>query len=178
MSNKLVLVSGASGFLASHIIKLLQEEGYRVRGTVRSLKDEKKVAPLRKLANNPKHELELIEADLNDESSWLDAVKDCNYVMHTASPVPKYVPSDENEVIKPAVNGTLFVLKACVQEGNKVERIVLTSSVSAISGDECTTDKLYSEKDFSVIEKSQPYTKSKILAEKAGNFLCLLRGFR
>ena len=86
--NDLVLVTGASGFLASHIVKQLLELGYRVRGTVRSLKDEKKVAPLRKLVENPKHELELVEADLLNESSWLNAVKDCTFVLHTASPVP------------------------------------------------------------------------------------------
>jgi nucleoside-diphosphate-sugar epimerase len=82
---ELVLVTGASGFVATHLVKQLLEQGYKVRGTVRSLKDEKKVAPLRKLAMGAKHELELVEADLNDESSWLAAVKDCTCVMHTAS---------------------------------------------------------------------------------------------
>jgi nucleoside-diphosphate-sugar epimerase len=100
MTSDLVLVSGASGFLASHIVKQLQEQGYRVRGTVRSLKDEKKVAPLRKLVENPKYPLELCEADLLDEKGWIDAVKDCKYVIHTASPVPNYVPDDENEVYR------------------------------------------------------------------------------
>jgi nucleoside-diphosphate-sugar epimerase len=100
MTSDLVLVSGASGFLASHIVKQLQEQGYRVRGTVRSLNDEKKVAPLRKLVENPKYPLELCEADLLDENSWIDAVKDCTYVIHTASPVPNYVPDDENEVYR------------------------------------------------------------------------------
>ena len=98
-----------------------------MRGTVRSLKDEKKIDPLRKLVANPKHELELVEADLLNENSWLNAVKDCSYVIHTASPVPIGVPADENEVIKPAVNGTLFVMRACVQPGSKVKRVVLTS---------------------------------------------------
>jgi nucleoside-diphosphate-sugar epimerase len=165
---ELVLVTGASGFIASHIVKLLQEEGYRVRGTVRSLRDEKKVAPLRKLANNPKHELELVEADLNDERSWLDAVKDCTCVMHTASPVPNYVPNDEKEIIEPAVNGTLYVMRACVQKESKVRRVVLTSSIAAISGCECETDKLYTDADFGDENKSSGYYKSKILAEKAG----------
>ena len=99
MADDLVLVSGASGFLASHIVKQLQEQGYRVRGTVRSLKDEKKVSPLRKLVENPKYPLELCEANLLDEKCWIDPVKDCTYVIHTASPVPNYVPDDENEVI-------------------------------------------------------------------------------
>ena len=85
---ELILVTGASGYLASHIVKQLLELGCRVRGTVRSLKDEKKVAPLRKLVENPKHDLELVEADLLNESSWLEAVKGCTYVLHTASPFP------------------------------------------------------------------------------------------
>ena len=155
----LVLVTGAGGFLASNIIKILLEEGYKVRGTVRSLKDEKKVLPLRSLAKNTKYELELCEADLMNEESWLNAVKGCTYVIHTASPVPNYVPSDENEIIKPAVNGTLFVLKACVQEGTLVKRVVLTSSVAAIAGDDFKNGKVYSEKDFSLASVSQPYTK-------------------
>ena len=83
-----VLVTGASGFLASHVVKQLLELGYRVRGTVRSLTDDKKVAPLRKLVDKSKHELELVEANLLNENSWLDAVKGCTYVLHTASPVP------------------------------------------------------------------------------------------
>ena len=98
MTTDLILVSGASGFLASHIVKQLLEQGYRVKGTVRSLKDEKKVAPLRNLVENPKYPLELCEADLLDEKCWINAVKDCTYVIHTASPVPNYVPDDENEV--------------------------------------------------------------------------------
>ena len=84
----LVLVTGASGFLATHVVKQLLELGYRVRGTVRSLNNQKKVEPLKVLVKNPKHELELVEADLCDENSWLAAVKDCTYVIHTASPVP------------------------------------------------------------------------------------------
>ena len=84
----LVLVTGASGYIATHIVKQLLELGYRVRGTVRSLTDDKKVAPLRKLVDKSKHELELVEADLLNENSWLDAVKGCTYVLHTASPFP------------------------------------------------------------------------------------------
>ena len=155
----LILVTGASGFLASHIVKQLLEQGYRVKGSVRSLKDEKKLLPLKSLVANPKHELEFCEADLLNEESWVNAVKDCTYVVHVASPVPNYVPKDESEVIKPAVNGTLFVLKACVQEGSKVKRVVLTSSVAAIAGDEFQSGKVYDESDFALASVSQPYTK-------------------
>lgn len=166
--NDLVLVTGASGYLASHIVKQLLEQGHRVRGTVRSLANDKKVQPLRNLVPNAKHELELVEADLMDEKSWIDAVKGCTYVIHTASPVPNYVPKDENEVIKPAVNGVNNVFNACVQEDSLVKRVVFTSSIAAISGDSYVSDKPYSETDFFETKPdSQPYIKSKVLAEQA-----------
>ena len=69
--NEIVLVTGAGGYIAAHIIKQLLELGYKVRGTLRSIKDEKKTLPLKNLFANPKHELELVEADLLNESSWL-----------------------------------------------------------------------------------------------------------
>ena len=89
-NDELILVSGASGFLGSHVVKLLLENGSRVRGTVRSLKDKKKTEPLKNLVPGSKFELELAEADLCDESTWLNAVRGCSYVIHTASPVPNY----------------------------------------------------------------------------------------
>ena len=163
----LILVTGASGFIATHIVKLLLEKGYRVRGTVRSLKNEKKVAPLRNLAPNSKFEIELVEADLMNEESWLKAVQGCTYVFHTASPVPLYVPKNEDEIVRPAVNGTLYVFKACVQEGVAVKRVVLTSSLAAIAGEKFIDGYTYSEKDWPKLETLGPYCKSKMLAEKA-----------
>jgi nucleoside-diphosphate-sugar epimerase len=163
----LILVTGASGYLATHIVKQLLELGCRVRGTVRSVKDEKKCEPLRKLAVNPKHELELVEADLQNEQSWLSAVKGCTYVVHTASPVPNKVLDDENDVIRPAVDGVLNVFKAAVQEGTQVKRVVLTSSLASVAGDQYMTDHVYSESDFSAAADANGYIKSKILAEKA-----------
>ena len=125
----LILVTGASGYLSTHVIKQLLESGLRCRGTVRSLTNKSKVDPLRALVKNAKYELELVEADLLDESSWIAAVKDCTHVIHTASPVPSHVPEQENEVILPALNGVLNVFRACVQEGSKVKRVALTSSM-------------------------------------------------
>ena len=92
----IVLVTGASGFLGSHVIKQLLENGCKVRGTVRSLSDEKKTKPLKNLVKEAKFELELVAADLCDEKSWLDAVRGCSYVVHTASPVPNYGKTLEN----------------------------------------------------------------------------------
>lgn len=90
--SELVLVTGASGYIATHIVKQLLEHGYRVRGTVRNLKDEKKLGPLRNLVTEPKYPLELVEANLLDEVCWLEAVKDCAFVLHTASPFPNVLP--------------------------------------------------------------------------------------
>ena len=167
MENDLILVTGASGYIASHIVKKLLEKSFRVRGTVRSLKDEKKVAPLRKLVPNPKHELELVEADLLKEETWINAVKGCTYVLHTASPFPNSSPKDENELINPAVNGTLYVLRACVQDGVKIKRVVLTSSIAAIAGANFEQNRTYTEKDWPKVEALDPYSKSKTMAEKS-----------
>jgi nucleoside-diphosphate-sugar epimerase len=168
----LVLVTSASGYIAAHIVKQLLEKGYRVRGTVRSLKDAKKCEPLRKLATNAKHELELVEADLLDEKSWPNAIKNCTHVIHTASPFPSVSPRNEMEIIKPAVDGTLFVMRACALDESLVKRLVFTSSSLSISGDAQKSGHTYSEKDWSEPEKNEAYAKSKVLAEKAACKFC------
>ncbi|KAI0228540.1 putative anthocyanidin reductase, partial [Lamellibrachia satsuma] len=163
----LVLVTGASGFIATHIVRQLLQAGYRVRGTVRSLSNESKVVPLQKLYPQAKHPLELVQADLLDPACWSPAVDGCTYVLHTASPFPASNPSDENELIKPAVDGTLNVLNAC-NAANCVKRVVLTSSVAAIFGGfEAESDNAFTEADWPDVNIISPYAKSKTLAEKA-----------
>lgn len=171
-SDDLILVTGASGYIATHIVKQLLENDFRVRGTVRSLEDQKKVLPLKTLVTKPKYELELCEADLLNDDCWLSVIKDCTYVLHTASPFPNKTPRDENEIINPAVNGTLSVLKACIQPGSKVKKVVLTSSVAAVAGDNFKHLYTYTENDWPDLENQQAYTKSKIMSEKAAwNFM-------
>ncbi|RUS89995.1 hypothetical protein EGW08_002262 [Elysia chlorotica] len=167
MPDPLVLVTGASGFLATHVVKLLQEKGYRVRGTVRSLKNTEKNKHLHNLCPNSKHRLELVEADLNDDDSWPSAVEGCEFIHHVASPFPLDEPKDEAKVIEPAVKGTLGVLKAAAKSG-AVKRVVITSSCIAIGyvgGNKVpkTEDDWTDLKDPS----STAYPKSKHLAEKA-----------
>ncbi|PIK48965.1 hypothetical protein BSL78_14178 [Apostichopus japonicus] len=161
-----VLVTGASGFIAAHVVQQLLQEGYQVRGTVRSLKNPLKVDPLKKLGEATDNRLELVEADLLDADCWTNAVDGCDYVIHTASPFPLSTPSDENEIIKPAVDGTLNVLKACA---GKVKRVVLTSSCAAVGIYVNGPDESLSEKDWT--DEKHPaaiaYVKSKKLAEKA-----------
>ena len=159
MVNK-YLVTGASGYIATHVIDQLLKQGHSVRGTVRSLNDKQKVDQLKKLGP-----VELVEADLLNPESWKNAVKDIDVVFHVASPLPIAHTGDEDLLIKPAVEGTLNVLKAASEA--KVRRVVLTSSVITIYNLDLD-DKTYNEKDWVPAEKSKmPYQKSKILAEKA-----------
>lgn len=159
-----VLVTGASGFLAMHVVKQLVDAGeYVVRGTVRSLTNEKKVKPLKELSSA----LELVEADLTKKESWIDAVKDCTYVIHVASPFPATNPTDEMEVIGPAVDGTKNVLEACAKTKGGVKRVVLTSSCAAVYAGRAGEDHVFNEEDWASEENSIPYEKSKLRAERA-----------
>lgn len=166
----LVLVTGATGFIASHIIKQLQEQGYKVRGTVRSLQDEDKVKRLNELCPEAEHKLELVEADLTKPESWEAAVKDVTNVIHVASPFPAQTPKDENEIVQPAVEGTQAILKACVQ-AKSVKRVVITSSCVAVGWGPAALaadpNKVFTEEDWTDPEKLDAYGKSKTLAEKA-----------
>ncbi|XP_067138921.1 uncharacterized protein [Centruroides vittatus] len=165
----LVLVTGASGFISLHIIQLLQKEGYKVRGTVRSLKNEAKVKPIRELCPNAKYQLELVEADLTKDDGWRNAVKDCTYVLHVASPFPNVPPESEDDLIKPAVEGTKRVLRAC-SHSESVKRVVLTSSIASVHGETTVENgKVYNESDWSDVNSPylDAYAKSKTLAEKA-----------
>ena len=103
-----------------------------MRGTVRDKKNENKLAPLRKAFGENFNKLELVEADLLKPETIDEAIKGCDYVIHTASPFPIEAPKDENVLIRPAVEGTLAAVKAAHKY--KVKRIVITSSVAAIMG--------------------------------------------
>ena len=171
-----VLVTGASGYLACHVIQQLQCEGYRVRGTVRSLKNDKKCQPIRELCPDAKHPVELVEADLLKPETWPAAVAGCSYVIHTASPFSFAEPKHPDDVIKPAVDGTLNVLRA-VKGARCVKRVVLTSSNVAICA-AAREGKTYDETDWTdVNESTSAYVKSKTLAEKAAwDFVTALTG--
>ena len=168
-STDLVLVTGASGFIATHIVQQLLEAGYRVRGTVRSTKNEEKMKPLYQLCPEANDRLEFVDADLLDEKCWPEAVKDCTYVIHTASPLPLDPPKHEDELIKPAVEGTISVLRAA-QEAGTVNRVVLTSSTEAVYHcDAVEGEKPLTEENWSDVKHHTmyPYAKSKTLAERA-----------
>ncbi|WP_426305362.1 NAD-dependent epimerase/dehydratase family protein [Acidovorax facilis] len=166
-----VLVTGAAGYLASWIVKLLLEQGHTVHGTVRSLKDGRKVAHLQRLAQAHPGQLMLFEADLLGAQGFDAAMQGCSAVLHTASPY-KLGPSvdPERELIAPAVTGTRHVLDAANRAAS-VERVVITSSIVAMFGD---SDELQSrpghvlnEKDINRTSTAQsnPYALSKTRAE-------------
>ena len=165
-----VLVTGASGFIGLQCAHLLASEGYKVRGTVRSLKNETKINAIRSaMPKDAKYEIELVEADLTGEyKDWVEAVRCCEYVLHVASPViTTNITDKESQLIQPALKGTQNVLKACEEVGG-VKRVVVTSSVNAVCGDTLENGKTFDEKMWVDVEKEDvsAYTESKVKAEK------------
>lgn len=161
-----ILVTGATGFIAAHIVNQLLEIGYRVRGTVRSLKKPGDIDVLKALPGASER-LELVEADLTRPGSFDGPASGCASIMHTASPYVLTVADPQRDLVDPAVNGTREVLMAAQRAGT-VTRVVLTSSMAAIT-DEPESAHVLTEADWN--EKSSvdrnPYYYSKTLAEKA-----------
>jgi nucleoside-diphosphate-sugar epimerase len=163
-----ILVTGGSGFIAAHCILQLLDAGHRVRTTVRSLKREGDVlAMLKEGGAVPGDRLSFVEADLEKEAGWLEAVSGCEYVLHVASPFPPTIPKDEDELIVPAREGALRVLRASRNAG--VKRVVLTSSFAAIGYGHQPREKPFDETDWTKPDGDDvtPYVKSKTLAERA-----------
>jgi dihydroflavonol-4-reductase len=162
-----VLITGISGFIAKHCAVELLNAGYRVRGTVRSAGAREAVrATLGQHADVGS--LEFVEADLLSDDRWAKAVEGCSGVLHVASPFPSSQPKDENELIRPAVDGTLRVLRAASAAG--VPRFVQTSSMVAVMyGHAPARTAPYTEADWTIVESPgvTAYAKSKTLAERA-----------
>jgi nucleoside-diphosphate-sugar epimerase len=163
-----VLVTGGSGFIGSHCILQLLAAGHLVRTTVRNLKREGDVrAMLREGGAEPGDRLSFIAADLENDAGWPDAAAGCEYVLHVASPLPSTNPKHEDELIVPAREGTLRVLRASRDAG--VKRVVVTSSFAALSHGHKPRKTTFNETDWTELsgEDVQPYIKSKTLAERA-----------
>jgi dihydroflavonol-4-reductase len=175
-ANTTVLVTGASGFIGLHCVLQLLQQGYRVRGTVRSEARANEVREAMERNVDVGDRLEIVEADLTCDAGWADAARGCTYVLHVASPFPNQVPEHEDALIKPAMEGTRRVLQAAAEAG--VQRVVVTSSLAAISaGHPVDNSRVYSEDDWSIIERCPPYPKSKTLAERAAwDFVASLDG--
>lgn len=164
--NKTVLVTGGSGFIAVHCILKLLQQGYIVRTTLRSLSRENEVKEMLKNGGITSFvNLSFIEVDLISDKNWNEAVKGCEYVLHVASPTPAIKFEHEDEIINPAKNGVLRVLKAA-KDAN-VKRVVLTSAYGAIGVGHKDRTTPYTEKDWTNLTAGlHPYQKSKTIAEQ------------
>ncbi len=163
-----VLVTGGSGFIGSHAILQLLAAGYGVRTTLRSLSREGDVrAMLRVGGIESGDRLSFATADLMSDAGWPAAVAGCEYVLHIASPFPSTVPKHEDELIVPARDGALRVLRAARDAG--IKRVVMTSSFAAIGYGHPPQQAPFTEKDWTNPSGADvmPYTKSKTLAERA-----------
>lgn len=163
-----VLVTGGSGFIGSHTILQLLAAGHQVRATVRNLKREPEVRELLKQGGvEPGDRLSFFAADLERDAGWAEAVAGCDFVLHIASPFPQSIPKNEDELIIPAREGALRVLRAARDAG--VKRVVLTSSFAAVGYGQPPSTTPFTEENWTnpAGEDVQPYVKSKTLAERA-----------
>jgi nucleoside-diphosphate-sugar epimerase len=163
-----VLVTGGSGFIGSHCIVQLLAAGHDVRTTVRNLGREADVRAMLKEGGAAKSDrLSFHAADLEKDAGWRDAVDGCDYVLHVASPFPPTAPAHEDELIVPARDGALRVLRAARDSG--VKRVVLTSSFAAIGYGHAPRPTPLDERDWT--DPATPglsaYVKSKTIAERA-----------
>jgi nucleoside-diphosphate-sugar epimerase len=163
-----VLITGGSGFIGSHCILKALAAGHAVHTTVRDLKREAEVrAMLKQGGAEPGDKLRFFAADLESDAGWREAAEGCDFVLHVASPLPLKPPEDENDVVRPAREGTLRVLRASRDAG--VKRVVMTSSYAAIGYGHAPRKAPVDETQWTNLDGSDvsPYVKSKTLAERA-----------
>jgi dihydroflavonol-4-reductase len=175
-SGQTVLVTGGSGFLGGWCVIELLRRGYSVRTTVRSLSKEAQVRAAVGSEVDPGDRLSLLAADLTRDEGWADAVRGCDYVLHVASPFPPKQPKDPDELIVPAREGTLRVLRSGLDAG--VKRVVVTSSVAAIRLPDGSEPRPLDERDWTDPDSPglTPYLRSKTIAERAAWDLVRDRG--
>ena len=161
-----VLVTGGTGFIGLHCLQQLLDKGYKVRTTIRSESRKQEVLEAMKKHSSNCENLEFYIADLLKDDGWKEAVGGSKYVLHVASPFFLGEPENEDVFIKPAVEGTLRVLKACADAD--VQKVVLTSSFAAVGYGHPREKEVYTEEDWSSVDgEISAYAKSKTLAEKA-----------
>jgi len=167
MGGEKVLVTGVSGFVGAHCILRLYDAGYQVRTTVRSLHREADVRAMLKVGGaEPGEALTFAAADLSSDAGWAEAAAGCDFVLHVASPFPSGIPKDENEIIVPAREGALRVLRAARDAG--VRRVVLTSSFAAVGYGYPSQDMPFTEESWTNLNAPlSAYVKSKAIAERA-----------
>jgi len=167
------LVTGGSGFVASHLIQQLLADGAGVNTTVRSLANIRKMQPLLELKRRYPERLRVFEADLLKEGSFAAPMQGCTLVYHVASPfmLPEKIKDGRRQMLEPALRGTQNVL-ASVNATDSVRRVVFTSTVGAIFGDYIDVmsmpGRILSEAHFNITSSlaHNPYHYSKVMAEK------------
>lgn len=161
-----VLVTGISGFLGGHVALQLLEQGYIVRGSVRSLDKADRVKATLAANGADVNRLEFVALDLSSDKGWAEAMSGARYLQHVASPFVIEQPRDKNELIRPAVEGTRRALNAALKAG--VERIVLTSSIAAIVYGHTDYSKTFTTTDWTNPDspRTAAYPESKLRAEK------------
>jgi dihydroflavonol-4-reductase len=159
-----VLVTGASGYIAGFAIKRLVADGWQVRGTVRN---PKKVLTLRSTLDLLPDAIDFAAADLTDDYGWDAAVKGCDHVLHIASPIPAGAPKHDDELVIPARDGALRLLRAARDGG--VKRVVMTSSTAAICYGMDGPRRVFTEADWTNPDHrdTYAYVRSKVIAERA-----------
>jgi nucleoside-diphosphate-sugar epimerase len=162
-----VLVTGGTGYVGAHVVGRLLRDGYRVRTTVRSLDRAAEVrAALEVFGAAPDGRLEIVAADLAADGGWEAAVAGCAHVLHVASPFPAARPAHDDDVIVPARDGALRVLRAARDGG--VRRVVLTSSFAAVGYSRKADGRAYDETDWAdPADDNSAYVRSKAIAERA-----------
>ena len=166
--SRTVLVTGVSGYIAAFVIARLLDEGFTVRTTIRSLAREAEVrASIAKLTNAGDR-LTFLAADLNADAGWPEAVAGVTYVQHLASPLPTTSPKNDDDLVRPARDGALRVLKAARDAG--VKRVVMTASVASIAYGHGSRTEPFTEADWTDetnLSDTSPYERSKTIAERA-----------
>lgn len=163
-----VLVTGGTGFVALRIILQLLQKGYRVKTTLRSLaRKDTVIQSLKANGVTALDQLSFVEAELTNDDHWVEAMSGCHYVLSVASPVFFEMPNDENEAIRPAVEGILRILKFARSAG--VKRVVMTSSFGAVGFSQTDKSRETTEADWTdpALKGLSAYEKSKGLAERA-----------
>jgi dihydroflavonol-4-reductase len=173
---KTVLVTGGSGYLAGWCIIGLLERGYRVRTTVRNPSRERAVFDAVESQVGKGPHLTVHQADLTSDDHWANVIEGCDYVLHVASPFPPKQPKDPDDLIVPAREGTLRVLRTALD--HNVKRTVVTSSIAAVRLAKGTEQKTLTEEDWTDPDEDglTPYVRSKTIAEQAAWELVRERG--
>lgn len=171
MAEQTALITGASGYIAKHTVQRFLNAGFAVRGSLRSLTRSQEVvdaisAGLTEGVETSER-LSFVALDLTSDDGWNDALVDVDVLVHMASPFPIEQPKNADELIRPAVDGTLRALRAA--HNNNVSRVVLTSSVAAIVGNDERPNASFDETDWTNVDHPSvsPYMASKTLAEQA-----------